>query len=73
MEVAVEITQIFDFIAPTCAAAARLRARLLPQRTAAYGIEPAEARAAEVAPDHSRSPAWEAIRIVCEQSSPPGA
>jgi hypothetical protein len=61
---AVENAQTFDFLAPFLAAVARLRAWLRADR-AADATDPAS--------DHPRSPAFEAIRIVCEHSAPPGA
>jgi hypothetical protein len=68
----VENLQTFDFLAPILAAVARLRAWVRADR-AADTTDLAEHPAVEAAPDHRRSPAFEAIRIVCEHSAPPGA
>jgi hypothetical protein len=60
----VENAQTFDFLAPLLAAVARLRAWFRADR-AVDATDPAS--------DRTHSPAFKAIRIVCENSSPPGA
>jgi hypothetical protein len=69
---AVENLQTFNFLAPILSAVARLRAWLRVDR-AACATDLAEHPAVEDASDHPHSSAFEAIRIVCEHSSPPGA
>jgi hypothetical protein len=67
-----ENAQTFDFLTPFLATLARLRAWLRGNR-AARATDLAEHPATDPASDRPRSSAFEAIRIVCEDSSPPGA